>query len=357
MREACELSGPSCAGRMVPDGPFAVTGRTETGWPERSTLCQLEALTRIGADDFIEALGLGDVRRGRGLLQQLCRWPARRIAHQLAACDRALGDQGLAEGSVWILRHFAGRLEVAGQGQLPREGPLLIAANHPGLTDVAAVSAGLPRSDLRIVAADYPLLRALHHTGRHLIYVPEQARDRPLVVREAVHHLRRGGAVLLFPAGRIEPDPAVLPGAGRSLDGWSRSIGLLVRLAPRTRVVPAVISGVLSAAAQRHPLTRLRRRQPDRQRLASLLQALVPAYQAVTVRVAFGPPLAAADLLEAGENVRGITQRVIDQARRLIERPPTDWRTAVVGSEHHGSTRTRSSFQAPCSSSCLPDES
>jgi hypothetical protein len=126
---------------------------------------QIEALSRIGADDIIEALGLGELRSGRGLVKQLCMWPARRIARRLAACDRALGEQGLSEGAVWIVQRFAGRLEVAGQEQLPTEGPLLIVANHPGLTDVAALCASLPRSDVRIVAAEYPLLRALHRTS------------------------------------------------------------------------------------------------------------------------------------------------------------------------------------------------
>jgi len=76
-----------------------------------------------------------------------------------------------------------------------------------------------------------------------------------------------------FPAGQIEPDPALHAGARESLDGWSPSVGVLARLAGGTRVVPAVVSGVLSAPAQRHPLTLLRR-PGHRVGLARLLQML-----------------------------------------------------------------------------------
>ncbi len=50
--------------------------------------------------------------------------------------------------------------------------------NHPGLTDVLAVFATVERSDLRIVAADYPLLRALPGLAQHLMFVPPR---RPYV--------------------------------------------------------------------------------------------------------------------------------------------------------------------------------
>ena len=71
------------------------------------------------------------------------------------------------------------------------------------------------------------------------------------------------------PQGEIEPDPSVLPGAVESLHQWSESIGLFVRLAPEARIVPAIVSGVLSASAQCHLITRLRRRPEGRKRLGT----------------------------------------------------------------------------------------
>lgn len=296
------------------------------GEPRRAPI---EALTAINTGDLLEALGLGGVRRGRRLLELLCRRPARRFAEQVAAYDRLVGERGLGEGAVWALQRLVGRLEVAGRAQVPTEGPLLVVANHPSLSDSLALFASLPRADLRVVARERPFLQALPATGRSLISLPEQADGRLAVTRRVIGHLRQGGAVLAFPRGEIEPDPALLPGAVESLGRWSKSIGLFVRLAPRSRVVPAIVSGVLSPAAQRHPLTRLRRLPRDRELLGAMLQVVVPAYQAVTVRVAFGRPIAAAELLAAGPDAGAIAEQIIEQARRLIREPRQGWETLV----------------------------
>jgi hypothetical protein len=178
-----------------------------------------------------------------------------------------------------------------------------------------AMFASLPRRDLRAVASDRPFLRALPNTSRQLIYVPDDPRARLGVVRLGVGHLRSGGALLTFPAGRIEPDPAVLPGAVESLQTWSESVALFVRLAPQTQIVPAIIRGVFAPASLRSPLTRLRRQTQDRERLAAtcqiLLQSVLSAYRPANVRVTFGMPIQA--------DSATVMQAVTEQARRLIE--------------------------------------
>lgn len=290
---------------------------------------QIAALTRINITDMLESLGLAEVRHGKPLLRILC-WPAaRHFARQVACYDAHVGVAGLRAGAEFILQRHVWQVEVGGLEHVPRTGPLLVVANHPGLTDATALFLSLPRSDLRIVAADRPFLRALPHTRQQLIFTPDESHQRYRVLRTIIRHLRDGGAILTFPGGDIEPDPAVLPGAVEALSGWSESVGLLVRLAPDLCIVPAIVSSVLSAQAQRHPLTRLRRQAKERERLGALMQVLVPAYRAVTVRVAFGTPLAAADLLATTNNARAITRLVVAQAQRLIESPPTDWQPAL----------------------------
>ncbi|MGH3148999.1 MAG: glycerol acyltransferase, partial [Rubrobacter sp.] len=117
--------------------------------------------------------------------------------------------------------------------------------------------------------------------------------------------------VLTFPGGRIEPDPAVLPGAVEALDRWSSSVDLFARLTPGLAIVPVVVSGVISRAALRNPLTRLRRHRRDREWLAASLQMLAPALRDVTVRVEFGrPAYAGPDVCDA----------VRAEAKRLMER-------------------------------------
>jgi hypothetical protein len=257
--------------------------------PERSK--QLAMLTRANTDDILGALGCSDVRHGRRALELMCRGAARGLAHKVIAYDDQVAIGGLRAGGAWAMRQFAVRLEVSGAEHVPPNGPLLIVANHPGLSDTTALFAAIERPDLRVVATDRLFLRALTFTSRYLLYIDQSASSRFGAVRAATRHLRGGGAVLTFPAGRIEPDPAVLDGAEQSLDSWSNSIEALARLAPGITIVPAMVGGVLSPAALKHPLTALRRSAQDRQWLAALLQIQLRSLQGVTVRVAFGRAL------------------------------------------------------------------
>jgi 1-acyl-sn-glycerol-3-phosphate acyltransferase len=276
---------------------------------------QVEALTRICVDELLGAFGLGEVRHGRYPLELISRVPARRLARQVATYDEIVGESGLAAGGVWALERMARYVEVEGQENVTPEGPLLLVANHPGLADALALFAATPRRDLRVIAADGPFLEALPRTSRYLIPVSEATPGRSGAVRAATRHMRGGGAILTFPAGRIEPDPAVLPGASEALERWSGSLDFFARLVGDLTVVPAVVSGVLSPAALRNPLTLVRRRQKDREWLAATIQMLTPVLRNVTTRVSFGRPVRAGDLPD-----KTISEAVLEEARRLIDR-------------------------------------
>ena len=282
---------------------------------------QVKTLTQINVQDIISAWGLGQVKLGRKLLEWLSTPAARRFAREVTAYDQHVGAEGLQAGAAWMIKRFTEQLEVVGQEHVPTSGPVLILGNHPGLTDTVALFASVPRADLRIIAGDRPFLRALPHISRRLIFVPEHSEGRMAVVREATRHLRQGGAILTLPAGRIEPDPAVLPGAIESLQTWSDSIALFAKLVPQTRIVPVIVTGVLTHAALGHPLTRIRKARKDREWLAATLQLLLQprwhAFRPACVRVTFGEPLLAADFLRGDK--AAITRAVTDGARRLIE--------------------------------------
>lgn len=273
---------------------------------------RLERLTRLCMDDVISAFGLGSVRRGRALLESLSRRPARRLARQVLAYDRVVGEFGLGTGGAWALGKLSHGAGFEGQEKVPQDGPLLLVSNHPGLVDAVALFAAMPRDDLRVIAARRPFLDALPNTLRYLLTVADTPAGRSGVVREAARHLRNGGAVLTFPGGRIEPDPAVLPGAVEALDLWSPSADLFARLTPGLTVVPVVISGVISPSALRIPLTRLRRHKRDREWLAATLQILIPALRNVDARVQFGHPIYAEPGAPVGE-------AVIEETRRMLE--------------------------------------
>jgi 1-acyl-sn-glycerol-3-phosphate acyltransferase len=265
-------------------------------------------------DDLLGAFGLGGLHRGLHPLELLFRIPVRRLAHQLATYDEIVGQSGLGAGSDWALERMVRRVEVKGQERVPRDGPLLLVSNHPGLADAVALFAATQRADLRVIAAKWALLDTLPNTSRYLLTAAEGSSGRFGLVRAAAWHLRRGGALLNFPGGRMEPDPAVLPGAIEALGQWSASVDLFARLAPDLVVVPAVVSGVFSPLALRNPLTYLRRREDDRRWLASNLQMLVPALRNVTTKVTFGPPIRKADTEDA------VSQNVLAEVRYLIER-------------------------------------
>lgn len=271
----------------------------------------LEVLTKACVDDLLRAFGLRTSRAERSILETIARVPARRLARQVMTYDRIVGESGLRAGGAWALEQMARSTRVEGRENVPDEGPLLLVSNHPGLADAVALFAAGPREDLRVVAAERPFLECLPNTSRRLITVTEDPASRLGVVRAASRHLRRGGAVLTFPGGRIEPDPAVLPGAIEALEEWSQSVDLFARLTPGLTIVPVVVSGVISPAALRNPLIHLRRRRRDQEWLAATIQMLVPALRNVSVRVEFGRPIS------AGENPR-VGDIVLGEARRLM---------------------------------------
>ena len=279
----------------------------EPARPER-----VEVLTQMCAEELLEAFGLGSRAR---ILDLLARVPAERLARQISTYDEIVGESGLAAGGAWALGRMARGVEVEGCGNVPADGPVLLTANHPGLADSLALFATIAREDLRVVAAEKPFLAALPNTSRYLIPVSESTSGRPGAVRTAARHLKRDGALLTFPGGKIEPDPAVLPGARDALEHWSESLDLFARLVPDLTVVPAVVSGVLSPIALRNPLILVRRHRRDREWLAATLQMLTPALRNVTTRVVFGRSVRTGDVPDGS-----VREAVLGETRRLIER-------------------------------------
>lgn len=251
----------------------------------------LDTLTEINIDDLLDALGLLRIRNSP--VRRLLRPVARRFALIAHEFDARVGRQGLTPGSAWLMSRMTAGMLNSGLEHIPARGPVIIVANHPGMTDTVALFASLAsRPDLRVLALDRPFLRALPHVARQLIFLGDGPSGQLAAVRAAARHLKEGGALLTFPAGAIEPDPAAF-GAERalaSLASWSASYALLARLAPRAQLVPALVSHVVSGAAQRHPLTRLRRTPHDREKLAAALQVALPRYRDGVARVDFGAP-------------------------------------------------------------------
>jgi len=278
-------------------------------------LTQRRQLAHIVARESAETL----VGRAAGLRVDVMRRLIGPLADQLAgrfvAYDRALGESGLRDGSAWIIDDATGGLAAEGREHIPAKGPLLIVANHPGLSDAVAILAAIGREDAWIVAADYPFLHALRLASRRFLFVSDDRSGRLSTIRRIVMALRRGETVLLFPAGGLEPDPDLSRAdAVASLATWSRSIALFARLARGTLVVPAAVRGVVSPSAFDHPLARRREPVKERQRVASLLQLALPAYRSHRVRITFGAPIVSARTSDVHTAVVDAMDALIDPA-------------------------------------------
>ena len=274
-------------------------------------------LLAINTLDILSAIGCRELRFMRRWLELVVRGPALSFARQVLAFDDAVAASGIRAAARALLSSYMNDFSVWGLSHIPGSGPVLIVSNHPGMTDTAALFAAIPRPDIRILAADRPFLRALPAVSRSLIYIPDDPRRRMSALRGAIDHLKAGGSLLTFPAGEIEPDPAVLPGALSALDRWSSSTATFLRFVPQAAVVPVVVSGVLSRRAQRHPLTYLRRKRKDREWLGAILQIVARTVSAnawsVRTRVDILAPFAPGALAGAGEEAtRLVRERVAD---------------------------------------------
>lgn len=214
---------------------------------------------------------------------------ARRFRHEMEAADAAIGRRGLASAGRLLLDAYSGPVTYSGLEHVPVRGPLIVAANHPGTVDTPALMVALAtRPDLKILALDRPFLHAVPALAGRLLYVAEDGRGA--LVRLAAAHLRAGGALLTFPGGTIEPDPALRrPDAVASLATWSRSTELLARLAAGTAIVPAAVSGVLS----RHALAAwpVRHRPAADRELAAAVWQVVRRDTTIRPAVTLGEPL------------------------------------------------------------------
>lgn len=251
-------------------------------------------------DEIFMALGMskdGFLRRRFG---GLFRVPAQRFSDIFASADAAAQSEGLQGAGRQLLQNLSVTAKARGMETLPSEGPLVVASNHPGAYDSAALVSCIPRRDLKIIVYEVPFYHALEHISRQMIFVSPNLDERMPALRSAVEHLRAGGALLQFGTGHIDPDPSVQAGSEESLANWSPSLEIMLRKAPETRLSLAMASGVLMKRFARHPLTRLRRGPVDRRRIAEFMQIIWQLVSRkapeVDARISFAPPVSVAAL-------------------------------------------------------------
>jgi hypothetical protein len=290
------------------------------------TTTQLDILTRINLDDLVASFGWEKRPVLASILKLLFVKPARKFAEQMVEFDHAVGKLGLAEASRRIMKNrYVQDVRVHGGELIPKSGPALFLSNHPGMSDTVGLFAAINRADLKIIALHRPFLVSLVNVTKDLFYISDDAAERMRAVRGLSAHLRNGGSALTFPAGEIEPDPLVHPDASDALDTWTDSAGVFIRFARDTKIVPALVSGVVWERTARHWLTRLKRTRLEREKLAAAFQLLAIITRDArpnTIHVQFAKPVT----LEAigSTDSQAIHQVVIERMRGLIERKPGD---------------------------------
>jgi hypothetical protein len=295
--------------------------------PEYITVAELR---RAISEEILVAAGVPRTGLLQVLLTPLLWYPAHRFARLAAEFDRRVALDGLTEAIRWILPTFVDETRAYGLEHVPTSGPLVIASNHPGSYDALAIGTHLGRDDLRIPASDVPALRHLRATAPHLIYthLGEDSHKRISAARESVRHLRSGGALLVYASGKVDPDPAILPGAKEALQEWSGSLAWLLRQVPDAVLVVTIVSNVLASSCWRNPVTRLRKEQRRKQFLAETVQVgqqvLFGRRFSLTPEVRFGLPLTAADL-GAGRDAEAARAVIVEQAEQLLAEAQ-DWK-------------------------------
>jgi 1-acyl-sn-glycerol-3-phosphate acyltransferase len=243
--------------------------------------------------------------------------------------DSAIGERGLVGASRLTQRHYVEDIRLH-SAPLPG-GPFLALSNHPGMTDTLSLFCALGRHDLKIIALDRPFLNALPNTSKQLFYVRDDAASRMSLVRQVTSHLRAGGAALTFPAGHIEPDPDLYAGAVDSLQTWTDSVGVFIRMAPDTAILPVLVRGVVWKKAARHPLLAIKKTGREKEALAAAFQLLAHVawnVKPVRVHVQVGRPIRAKDLGTTETPV--IHRAVLTEMKYLIENPPGDEGQSVM---------------------------
>jgi hypothetical protein len=291
----------------------------------------IESLSKSITDEIFKMFKISPQSWVRQTFGPLFKVPAGRFAQVAETFDRYIAEFGFREAAMRILPVFAQGFEAHNVENIPREGPLLITSNHPGTCDSLVIAASIPRPDLKIVAADNPFISGVRHAAENLIYTTLDVHERMMVVRKVIRHLQDGGAVLIFPSGSIDPDPALSSHAFNDLGNWSPSLELMLRRVPETRVLLTIVSGVLSARWRWNLFVRLLGDDHKQRSVAEVLQViqqmLFPNSVHVTPRLSFANPLTTEELVAKGQ---GILDGMIEHARCLLEDHMADGEKLLV---------------------------
>jgi len=285
----------------------------------------VEILYKTLLYELTKALGLLRFKNGPAIAASLFGKAARRVAEMGSGLDAVIASGGPAAGARWLLPNFVAGHEAHGMENIPTSGPLIIASNHPAAVDSIVISAHITRPDYKIIIGNNAFFESLPHVVQNGIIAPppENLAGRMHVVRESIRHLKVGGALLIFPRGAIEPDPACMPNADGEFHLWSRSLDIFAEQVPKLKVLVTIVSGVIYPRYLHHPLTYTRKARADRQRITFMLQMARQVLAGRRELFDLRPRVTFGELLEAEV---GHTRLQVQQAARRVLNSHMGWR-------------------------------
>ena len=279
-------------------------------------------LAALSTSEIVDAAAVnGAPRLVRRAVEVIAQLPSRRLGKLLARFDAQIATIGVSRAAREVLATFGARLTVHGSPPLARAGGALVVVNHPGAYDALATLAALGRDDVAVVASERAFVRALPHFCEHVVFVTDSrtsgsAFGRAAGLRSALAWLARGGVLLQFGAGAIEPDARFVKEGEPLLGTWQAGTAVLATRAAAlgAAIVPAFVSGVHSRRAKRLPFVRFAERRGITT-IAPLVQATLPGFRDVEVEVRFGAPVEHPSLEALQAAVGALGQAAVRSAR------------------------------------------
>ena len=273
-------------------------------------------------DEIFAAFGMASRGWQRRLFGPAFWLPAQVFGRIMAGIDRTVGEVGVPEAAKRLLAYFVDDIQVTGKENIPQEGPVLIASNHPGAYDSVSILACLPRKDVKAVVSDVPFLRSMPAASRLMVYATPGTQGRMTAVRGMIRQMQEGGALMIFPSGLVDPDPDVFPDAEKDLDSWSGSLDLVMKRVPETKIIVTIASGVLSPICLRNPLTRLVKKEWEQRKLAEFLQIIqqlvLKRRFGLKPRLTFDVALRGSELLAQSES-SDLHRAIIERAHKILK--------------------------------------
>jgi hypothetical protein len=265
-------------------------------------IADVNTLTTRLVEEVFNALGLSKTGFACKYFGWTLRPIAKRLAVMLVPIDQDLGKYGSQVAARNFLLPFVNEVKSRGAESIPTTGPIIVASNHPGAYDSMAIVSQIPRPDATFIISDIPLVKFMPNASKHAYFATSDSKTRTNAVRETIRLLERGGCLVIFATGLIDPDPEVWgeEAASRELEGWSSSLELFLKKVPETKLIVTITSGVLDESWARSRLIRIAKPGLERRRLAEfgqvISQLLRPGRKKYNPHISFAPPVTLDDL-------------------------------------------------------------